>query len=254
MNSQVNKELSRTLLISCFVFIFSINCSSQSSYLLDKSYENLFWNDFVEKVEQNHEVRFFYTDTLISNFKIQIPIASLSLEVALNEMLQVKHIKVSIDRSGNIFLSKEIQLKTVLPEGFFKAHIDKSEAKLAQKLDSIKEDQYLRTVEEYVAQKVIIGTRQRGLHQKTAKIHGSAKNMANGEVIIGATIMDDKSKIGVATDNNGLFEMTLSKGVHKLIVNSVNIKEQIVEVEVINTACSRQLTAKRNHIYPNGYK
>ena len=234
MNSQQIKGLSRILLMTCFIFILSFDGFSQSSYILDKSYEKLEWNDFVKKVEQNYELRFFYEDSLILNFRIDIPVASLPLRDVLNQILKAKNINFSIDRSGNIFLSRDIQLKTILPNDFFKSQQDKLAAEVLLISDSIKEDQYLKTVAEYVAQKVVIGTKQKGLHQNLARVSGFAKNMSTGEAIVGATIMDDKTKTGIATDNHGFFEMTLPKGIHKLIVNSVNIKEQIVEVEVLS--------------------
>ncbi len=234
MNSQQIKGLSRMLLLACFILIPFIKSFSQSNYLLDKSYENLQWSDFVMKLEKDFQIRFFYEDSILENFRINVPTSSCTLNEVLSQILNAKDIKFSIDQSGNVFLSKKVQLKTSLPTDFFKAHREKVTDKSLFQSDSIKAAQYLKTVTEYVAKKVVIGTKQKGLHQTEASVSGFAKNSSTGEVIVGATIMDDKTKTGIATDNNGFFEMTLSKGIHKLIVNSVNIKEQIVEVEVLS--------------------
>lgn len=226
------RKLSRLLFLSCLLFL-SFQALSQSSLLINKSYHNLTWAEFVEKVESNYPVKIFYDQSIITDLKFKITDEEIPLMKLLEITFDPIQLKASIDRSGNIFVSKSTSLKPKLPDDYFDAVIKKIPDQVVDS-DSVTNQNYLQTLEEYISKKVVIGNKQKGLNQKIAKIKGTAKNALNGDVIIGATIMEDKSKLGVTTDNNGHFELELEKGKYKLIINAVNIKELIIEVEVLS--------------------
>ncbi len=232
ITSQQIRKSSRLLLLSSLIFLSS-HLLGQSSYILNKSYNNLSWQTFVEKVESNYQVSFFYDQSIIPEITISFNVDTIELIKLLELTFNSGQIKVSIDKSGNIFLSKNIALKTQLPSDYFEA-LNKKVEDLKTDTLQVVNDTFLKTLEEYISKKIVVGSKQKGLNQKIAKVSGQARSANNGSPIVGATIMEEKLKHGVSTDNNGHFELDLEIGVHKLIINAVNIKEQIIEVEVLS--------------------
>ncbi|KXK28548.1 MAG: TonB-dependent receptor plug, partial [Bacteroidetes bacterium OLB12] len=70
---------------------------------------------------------------------------------------------------------------------------------------------------------IVIGTRNAST-RKDATLAGFIKNSKSGESLIGATISIENSTVGVATDGNGYYSLTLPKGMHTLKVRSLGMK------------------------------
>ncbi|QLH32432.1 MAG: carboxypeptidase-like regulatory domain-containing protein [Cyclobacteriaceae bacterium] len=70
---------------------------------------------------------------------------------------------------------------------------------------------------------IVIGTRNAST-RKDATLAGFIKNSKSGESLIGATLSIENSTVGVATDGNGYYSITLPKGMHTLNVRSLGMK------------------------------
>jgi len=216
-----------------FGFFISLNSPafSQQQIQLPESYSNLTWNDFVVKMEQDFSLRFFYLPEDIPKLLISFDSDSISLMQLLNDHFNPHNIFVSIDRTGNVFLIKDIALQTSLPEDFFQYLIPEEEEEGS--VAGISRD-FLKTTERYIAKTITVGSRKKGVNKSTATISGYATNAKTGEVVISATIFDKSSGKGTVTDVNGFFSMTLNKGEHILTVSSVNIKEEHIKVDLLS--------------------
>jgi len=93
--------------------------SQQNEILITKEYNDMPWNDFVEKIENNFNVRFFYHPDSIPEINVFIKSSPAGLQNVLTENFRPYNINVSIDRIGNIFLTKGQTLVTNLPKDFF---------------------------------------------------------------------------------------------------------------------------------------
>ena len=225
-------KINITLIVSLFLLL-STSVFSQSQIYVSKEYNNLPWKFFTEDINSKYGVRFFYNPEDIQDFKVIITNDSLLLEEVLTENLSRFGISVAITQSSDILLTKDHSIVTNLPSNFFKSLSIKEVEVIEPNISNENLDAgFLETTTEYVAETIIVGTYERGVLLKNVTLKGYAKNRFTGEAVIGATIMDVSSSTGVATDHNGYFEITLSKGKHILIIQSVNIKEKRIEVDL----------------------
>lgn len=233
MKSRQNKNSKiKFVLISGFILLSITQSFGQSDIIISESYNNLAWADFVQKIEMKYDVHFFYDETHIPNFNISI-IKSSSLKKILDENLNPFNIAVSIDRKGNVFLTKGVGLNTSLLSNPPPQLIKSKQAE--NKMSDAKIDAgFLITEKEYILKTIVIGTKEDGINQKIVIISGYAKNSKTGEIITGITIMVEDTRIGVATDNTGFFQLSLQKGKYILVINGINIREKRVQVDLLS--------------------
>lgn len=216
------------MLSFCYVSIAQTHNIDQNQIELNRSYSNLDWNQFIEKVESNFPVRFFYQKSDFPEIRINFDSDSISLKTILTDNLLPFNIFVSFDQKGNIFLTKNTPINTQLPHGFFKKIVIEEENENTGQSDA----NFIKTTAKFVTEKVIVGTKEAGVNKRTATIRGVATNSITGEKVVGATIYDLISKKGVVTDDSGHYTFTLSKGKHVFKISSVNIVEKQIEIDL----------------------
>lgn len=234
------------VLLSGFILLLIIQSFGQSDIIISETYNNLAWADFVQKIEMKYDVHFFYDEIDIPKFNIVITESS-SLKKILNENLDAYNIAVSIDRKGNIFLTKGIVLNTSLPSNFFSQLIKPKQEENEISIDKI-DAGFLKTINQYAPKTIVVGTKKDGVNKKNVTLSGYTKNSKTGEIITGSTIMDEGSKIGVAADDNGFFQITLEKGNHVLVINGININEKRVPVELLSNGTIELLLEEKIYL------
>lgn len=235
MKFRQNKKIrNKIILVLGFFYFFTIQGFSQSQVIITKEYNNFSWLEFVKEIESKYKIRFFYKETSIPNFQLSITEPA-AIKQILTENLSIFNLSISADRSGNFFITKDTQIKTNLPIDFFP--IAKTETnKFSNVHDTlaINKTDFLKTSKEYISETIIIGTKEEGVNHKNVTISGYARNSKTGEAVINATIFDTESGKGVLTDVSGYFQITLDKGKHILVVNSVNINEKRLELSLLS--------------------
>lgn len=231
---RIRNKITEVVFVLGIVLICSIPSFGQSPILINREYDQLFWKDFMEKIELNYNARFFYKPNLIPDFNISIKNDSTPLKEVLLDNLKPFQILISIDDARNIFLSKGIFVETDLLSDFFPSIQFKKDTINSVNAIPIDNDFFLKATDEYIAKTIKIGTREKGMNGKTALISGFIKNAATSEPIIGATILQKDLGTGIATNAEGFFNLNIKKGKHILTVNSVNMVEKRIEVEVLS--------------------
>ncbi|MBN2237923.1 MAG: carboxypeptidase-like regulatory domain-containing protein [Bacteroidales bacterium] len=197
---------------------------------IDQSFANLTWSQFVQKAEADFPVHFYYNTQDFKEFEVNFDVESIALKKLLNDHFIQFNIFVSFDRVGNIFLTKNLRLITQLPSNFFIPIQTEEELNEAE----INKDAFIKTTKEYIAETVIVGDKEKGVNKRFASVEGIAINSITGDVVEGATIVDLISGKGTVTDKAGFYKLTLSKGKHVLKINSVNILEKQVEIQLLS--------------------
>ena len=211
--------------------------AAQNSYTKDfnltisQSYNNLPWSQFVQKIERNYPVHFYYQSSDFPEFRISFDEDSILLKKVLTDHLLQYNVFVACDARGNIFLTKNISISTQLSSRFFKASIPEDEAEEEDKTNA----NFIQTTKEFIAQTIIVGTKEAGVNKRTATVRGIAVNGMTGQIVEGATIVDLISGKGVVTDEKGSYRITLNKGKHVLKISSVNILEKQIEIDLRST-------------------
>ncbi len=222
-----------TLLLGQFV---SANAQSNKTESVEihipLSYTNLIWSQFVQKIETNFPIHFYYQPNEIPEFQISFNTDSITLKEVLYSHLLPFNIFVACDSRGNIFLTKNTTISTQLPYHFFK--IKNTGIETEKITDSIKKTYFIPTTKEYTDQAVIVGSKDEGINKISATISGTAINTFTKKPVEGATIVDLISGKRVITNKLGFYTIKLNIGKHFFKINSVNIEEKNIKIDLLS--------------------
>jgi len=104
--------------ICLWLMLQSMVFGQETEFIVDKSYDQLAWQEFTNKVQRVYPVRFFYNNDSIPNFTVNVKTDGQLLKQVLENNLSPLEINFVIDKSGNIFLTKEL-IYTTLPDNLF---------------------------------------------------------------------------------------------------------------------------------------
>lgn len=213
------------------LFCLSKNTVGQStSYVLNRAYDNLEWENFVAKVEQNFPVRFYYQKDTVPRFRTFVNSDSIALLDVLKDNLMPMSIYVTIDKTGNIFLTKQSPIKVALPISFFDS--EKQGTNIADTSSQKTDKKYLKTRNVSSIKTLIVGTQKKAAYIKEATMSGYVINRSNGTKVAGAALYFQELKNGVMADANGFYSIKLKKGNYVLTISSIQNEEKKYNLEV----------------------
>ncbi|MBI9033666.1 MAG: TonB-dependent receptor [Bacteroidales bacterium] len=230
----MSKERNRfiKLLFIGMFFIISHHGYSQSEEItLSNEYDHLSWIDFINKIESEYPVNFYYHPDSIPDIIIELTSEHKTLRQVLTDHLKPHKIEVSWDDNGNIFLAKNNVFRTSLPDQFFNSIIPDEKPSSS---NNIPNDNYLQTKAEFVAKTIIVGSSKNGLHKKNATILGRLTHSKDGNPIIGGTLYLEELQSGTITDEQGLFTLEIPKGDYILDINSLESKRSKFHIQVLS--------------------
>ncbi len=201
-----------------FSFITSLTSLAQEDKTISGEYSNQSFNNFVVALEQKTDYKFFFNPAQTDSLTITISFSSKTIVEVLDEVFRNSDYRYSIDANHYVYVTLREPILTELPSNFF------SGGDLSDSLGQRKENARFEEAEKVKVEKLtIIGTR--GANDKsTATIAGYVRSVKTGEPVIGASVLIEKPLIGVATDGNGFYSITLPKGTQQLRIRSIGMK------------------------------
>lgn len=225
----------KSFIVIIFLILIFENSNGQIRDIrLSRSYDQLNWSVFTSTIEKEFNVRFFYIPGSINDMVVHLPSDTATLDEVLKFNLESLGIKPAIDQKGNIFLLKDVELKTSFPKDFFTDVSAKPELTDTLTFQSSDTARFIKTANEYMAKTYVIGSKKEGVLLKKAKVNGSVKSNEDGSPIPGATIYVKELEIGTVTDNSGLFSLNLPKGKYSLVIRSVDCEEEKCKIELLS--------------------
>ncbi len=229
MKFQINRALG--IFIGLLVSVSSILAQSDEVYI-DKSYNNLEWVDFVNKVENNFHIKFYYEDSVLNSLRVKI-----NNDLLLKQVLweNLRPLKLSfVFENENIFINKGTAVSTELPKGFFDVSLSDADDMLDDRSKESNIQEYLSTRKALLSRNIVVGNRKDGAGKETVIIDGFIKNTEDGLPIIGASLYFEETETGTTTNERGYFSISLKKGKYSLNVNSIESKEEKYQLEVLS--------------------
>lgn len=194
--------------------------------IVDKSYENLKWEEFVLSLETKYKLRFFYEEDEVPDFRIRLIRDSVTLESALRYNLSSRGYEFSFDRHGNVFINQNEKIETLLHEDFFDALGPETDIEEGQSITESSGDDYLKTGKHYITEKVTIGNKKAGSGKRNFVLSGRVISSEENKPIVGGTIYIVELETGTTTDDDGNYYLTLKKGTYTLLFNSIESEEK----------------------------
>jgi hypothetical protein len=222
----------------CWLLILFIAClhiklaAQDSTYRIDRSYNGLDLLSFIKKAEHNLPVHFFYQKDSLPNLVITVESDSMQLEQVLANNLKPYSLFATIDRLGNVFLTKNTKIKTALAPDFFNAQQPASTIDESQQAA----EKYLSTKNEIGIKTLYVGTKKKGAYKEEASMSGFISGGPKNVRVVGATLYFEELKSGVITDADGFYTIELRKGKYTLVIKNLEYEEKKYHLEVYSDA------------------
>ncbi|MFC2089228.1 carboxypeptidase-like regulatory domain-containing protein [Bacteroidota bacterium] len=212
----------KPLLILIFLLTISFSIHAQVNEVTTGPYTEISFSEFVNEIEKTGKVLFFYKEEWVDHFVLRNVPAGTSLEDLLTEQLGSHDLNYYI-QDKRVYIYKGPGIVSNLPDfKEFKKETISRESLTEEKNGS---GAYLQTREILHIPLIQIGTRQNMVYGRRCRIKGTIVNQRDNEVLIGATMYINELELGVISDVNGEFEMSLPPGEYTMDVNHMAMKE-----------------------------
>ncbi|MBS1501087.1 MAG: carboxypeptidase-like regulatory domain-containing protein [Bacteroidetes bacterium] len=215
------------LLSLCFVAIFKmVSGQDTGKKLISVDFNQAKIEQFVSDLESKTGFHFYYSLAQFDSLKVTLQASNKTLEQVLDMAFGKTDYHYTI-KDQLVFLTKGRRLYTDLAVGFFNTPAVTNEAEKQPTAAVDYTDETEKKVAEATTENKIyeIGIRTNNIKSGTATLAGYVRNIKTGEAIIGASVFDPDSKVGLATDQFGYYSLTLARGRHTLLIRGLGMKD-----------------------------
>ncbi len=209
------------------LFILLIACTGRVSAqeskppLISGTYDEWDFDAFARVIEAAYPYHFYYNPAQTDSICIHLTAQNQTLEQILNRIFQGTSYHYSIDAEGQVFVTKGLQIRMDLPEGFF------ANKAAAPRETTTYYDIANAPVKQVTSENKLyeIGRKTNAIQQGVAVISGYIRNARTGEPIGGAAIYSVNPSISTTTDQYGYYSINLPKGHHILNVQGLGMRD-----------------------------
>jgi len=212
------------ILIIFFSFFYSIAVQGQTRPLITGNFKELKLGQFIRELESSSGYHFYYDSLQVDSIQVNLTVKDQPLDKVLEKALANTGFNFSIDQYNNVFLIRDIIIKTDLPAGFFgtKTTVDSIINPVAD-LESARGSNVISASLENKLYE--IGTKNNNMTGNST-LAGYVRDDKTNEPLPGVSVyLEDNSAIGTTTDQYGYFSLSLSKGVHILNIQSIGRRD-----------------------------
>jgi hypothetical protein len=207
----------------CFAIFFKmVSAQDVDKKTISVNFQQASIEQFVTDLETKTGYHFYYNPPQFDSLKVTLQVTDKPLETVLGMAFHNTDFHYAIT-NHSVFLTKGRQLNTSLAPGFFSTQTVTAPAAA---VTDYTEDKQTKVPEATTENKLYeIGVKTNNIKSGTATLAGYVRNIKTGEAIIGASIYNPDSKIGVATDQFGYYSLTLPRGRQTLIIKGLGLKD-----------------------------
>ena len=212
------------LLGLCLLAFFQLaNAQDKAEKLISVDFHAAKIQQFVDDLQAKTGYHFYYEQAQFDSLKVTVTATDRTLPAILFMVFDKTEYHFAI-ADQNVFLTKAREMRPNLAAGFFAPAATTSPAAPATIVD-YSEEKTAKVAEATTENKLYeIGLRTTNMNG-TANLAGYVKNAKSGEGIIGASVYNPDTKIGIATDQFGYFSLTLPKGRQTLVIKGLGMKD-----------------------------
>jgi hypothetical protein len=200
--------------------------------LVSGSFNNVRFRDFINEMESNNPVRFYYEPEWIDSLSVNDTFKDEKLEYVLEEILQNTTLQINIYEKS-IFITNRFKINTSLFEGPYNGRDDEDGvAKIGQSsgIDQSYVSSQERTALGDENEIIELGKHNLDPNSNFAIFSGYIRDESSGESIPGVTVYEDGLKTGTSTNSFGFYSLKLPVGRHEIIIQSVGMKKETVTI------------------------
>lgn len=215
------------IFITCPIFLFS----QPPKIKLDKSYNNIKWSEFEEKVSKKFKLQFYYDNDSLPNIQIYFTDTDSDLIEILNKSFKPYNYYPVIDNQGNIFITKNKAVQVNTPSSFY---ILNNKPRVNENVElKRKTDKFLKTDNMFAILHATIGGDNKTSGNK-ASISGHIKLTNDSSAVVNCVIEVKETGKKILTDGNGQYKLYLKTGDYSLILSSIESRKTLVKIKVLS--------------------
>jgi len=189
---------------------------------------------FVDQVESQSALKIYYRSDWFGDRKISYMADSVEIEEALYEVLKGTGLHFNLIDSSRIVILTEGRLNMQLPLLLAKTGAYR-EVEAGEDFLGVEADQYLSgTRPDQITQTIVVGQRTASASRSIARVKGKLLNIASGEPVLGATMVDLESGKGSVSDQNGNVNMALETGKHSMRFSFIGMESVDLTLDVLS--------------------
>ena len=205
-----------------FAFFKMVNAQDKEEKLISVDFHSTGIQQFTDDLQSKTGYHFYYERAQFDSLKVTLQVTNRTLSAILYMVFDKTEYHFSIF-DQNVFLTKGREMRPNLAAGFFTPAPNAMQAPTT--LVDYSEEKTVKVAEATTENKLYeIGLRTSNL-KGTANLAGYVKNAKSGEGLIGASIYNPDTKIGIATDQFGYYSLTLPKGRQTLVIKGLGMKD-----------------------------
>jgi len=224
--------------ICIFLLLLSFSPSLWGQEEITGNFEDILFEDFVQKVESQSDYRFYYLKSELDTFAVNYTATGETLDKILRRIFRGTDFNYSINQKA-VFVSYGWKISTELPDDYFgnkpAAHQNAEDPEETKKEDNRLVVDYFSSGEsgtETDDQLVVIGVKTNRLKAGETEISGRVVSVRNGEPITGATVLLDQPRRAVSTDPLGYYTLSVPYGRSTITFSSMGMRSSEKQVMV----------------------
>ncbi|HYX05777.1 MAG TPA: TonB-dependent receptor [Bacteroidales bacterium] len=197
----------------------SLSCLAQdSAVLLNLSFSNQQFSEFVRKVESKKGVHIYFNPDSIAGLPMIIKGDSVPLLSVLKNNLGKTGMYITRDHEGNYYITAGGPVRTSLTSDDYlwigeDTTIEKKPRETAK---------FIETKSEYIPETLVIGSATTKRFSEKIRFTGKVVDKKSGEPVPGATVYIEELRQGTASGGNGHFTLSLPRGEYTMQVSSID--------------------------------
>lgn len=215
------------MLLQLFLISTKMAGQEKGGNLITGEYNGVTFNEFAQKVELQTSFHFYFNATDMDSLLVTISVKKAHINSVLDQIFHGTKFHYTVDKDGNIFVTKGFIIEAKLPYGFFNGktdtstHFVKSDREILNDSDRTTKGNPKLNTEISLENKLFeIGVKRNGGQKGVVNVAGYIKDFQTGESISGALIYTNNPRVQVSSDQFGYYSMTLPAGRHTLNIMS----------------------------------
>ena len=216
------------ILVFGFLIFSSLKGQAQldSTQKINLALNNASIQELVKNMESQTEYHFYFDTAQLSKKRFTIQATKMPMLQVFNILFTEQKIYFSVDKEEHVFLASTPLPNLILPDSYFAGNAKNATASNNANYSNFSEPDEPLNAQEALADNKLYEIGEKSLAgANIITLAGYIKDIRTGEPIAGASVYIDKPRIGVSTDQNGYYAISLPKGKHILNVQSLGIRD-----------------------------
>jgi CarboxypepD_reg-like domain/TonB-dependent Receptor Plug Domain len=222
----------RWIFVTFYFLTLHVYGQRDTASLITANFDNTRVHEFLNAVEEQTSIRFFYDSAHFDSVRITIHANRLPLRQVLDQAFVNTDIYYTADGENHWFLTRgsalDFSFTPSSPGNEGRSKKNRKEVEFAEEEDAVEKKSWI----EY---KVFeIGEKSANNTKAIVTIDGYLKDSKTGEPLTGASVSVEKSKTGVATDQYGYYSLSLPRGRYVLNIQNIGMKDMRRQIILYN--------------------